>query len=147
MASVFITQLNKDILKQSRIYQNANIFIFSKKLKKYNSIIKSEKNLPIQVFLGSFFLIKNNSILEGYSHMAPTGYINFFTKYRRANPKLHFTNKIIIRNISAIDVIEFNNPDIFLSKEDITTHNKDRLCQFILAMLRAGFILYLLQSS
>jgi len=68
----FISKLKKDIYETKKINQKASLFITNKNIRRHNLPKQAtEKDLPINAFLGTIYLIKNNNIIDVYSWIDP----------------------------------------------------------------------------
>jgi hypothetical protein len=150
----FIDTLNNDINKYSEVISNSDKFIKYHDLVYYHIDINSDSNvehnitdkLPINVNIGSIYLIKNNNIVHFYSYhdeyynsKLSAGFINFY-KPSQSNINTVWVCKHNIINVD--NVIELS-PAISLIKDMCAIYELDDYIYIIIEFMLDGFKLYI----
>lgn len=134
----FTKRLKVDIDKQLKVNSDAKLFIQKKKI----SLFKFKKNinrideneLPVEVLLGSVYLIKGDNIIECYSYCD-----NSYSMYLQINKK----QPVWIAKINPVN-IELNDPEkvrYFLQGCSVF-YLPSNYQYFIIQFLESGFQLY-----
>jgi hypothetical protein len=139
-SSEFLKQLAADINRRNKIDKNSALFIIDKKLQKYD-LRKNFANddLPSEVILGSVYLIKNNSIVEFYSHLTNDVVDVRFSQ----NPDPYYRCVVTIHNMNRSDICDFANTNMFENMDELISHSIDRTTNFLTTLIKTGFDLYL----
>ena len=131
-------KLCKEINRNILISKNAELFKKDKNLVKINLHKPLNKeDLPIQSYLGTCYLIKNNSILEFCSTF----------EYKRIhildeNQELVYKSLITTYNLDQLDVSDFENDD-FINMDDLVSYSSDDTASFVYALVRSGFNIWI----
>jgi hypothetical protein len=138
----FITQLQKNIYRQKKIYENPKLFVLSKKLKQFH-IRKNAtaKDLPMELCMGSvYFIGKCGSIFEFYSWVD----YNVSMSIKINICQFHWLSTITTHKINAGD-FDVDLYDWLTKYSSLTNYNKPSQVE-VLAMnlVRAGFKIWLL---
>jgi hypothetical protein len=137
MESEYLTVLKNEINRKARIYKNSKLFVLDKKLIPFEHTKNISKDeLPIEAYFGTIYLIKNNSILEFYSYACDD-------KNTFRNDELDYKCHATFHNMNYSDVGEFNNADNLVSMGELVSYTMDRAINFMLALIKNGFKLYL----
>jgi hypothetical protein len=155
--SKFINDLINDINLENKICRNGLAFIDKYKLKHvkidnsaggYKDKEKEEKRLqavlrnvtkdllPLEAYHGNVFLIKNNSIAEFYSWFT-TESCSIFAK-----PSTFYKCVVTIHNMDISDIGDFTNADAFIDMDELISYDLDKTLNFMIAMIRNGFLIY-----
>jgi hypothetical protein len=140
----FIQELKTDIIKYKKKCKNSQNFIKDKSLVQINL-----KNVPINIYIGVLYLIKNNTIIE-INNIFSINNIDNNTKSKYIEyifyktPPITATYKSIITfiNIELNDISNFNNTSQFLEKDEIITYSTENTNKFISILIKNGFLLY-----
>ena len=127
----FITNYKKII----EINKNSALFINKYGLIKYNIIDINE--FATRSIIGTFYFIKNNSILQ-----VSCGITEDYIDIRFKTNHILYKATIAIINAVNTDFSSFKHPEIFTKDEDIITYDCDRIVLFIKTLITAGFNVY-----
>ena len=137
-------EILKNITKSNEINKNSTLFIKSRNLKPYYSknLLKkvSINNLPLNLDLGTVYLIKKNIILESYS-WCDYNY-SFSSEINYKQPK--WLNKITVYNNHEND--PYNIEKYIFNEEtndSIISFSPSSLKKYVVSLINYGFELYI----
>lgn len=132
-------EIKKEIDRNKKIAKNSKLFILDKQLVEYKMRSISYDNLPNEFFYGTVYAIKNNSIIEFTTAPVYTKYSMLVDEITEYEPETVVTFKnLILDDLNEFkDTSQFKDIDEMISKDSTTTSN------FLLALLRNKFLLYL----
>ena len=131
----FISKLKKDIYETKKINQKAALFINNKNIRRHNLPKQAtEKDLPINAFLGTIYLIKNNNIIDVYSWFDPM-YSPFIA--------LSYNKNQWISKFSVINKEDGDPENIEYLLEGIKKiYYIEDMLYLVLQFVKSGFLLY-----
>jgi len=144
-----ISELEYDINKQKKLSLNAALFIKDRNLKKNNIKIINADYLPIEIYYGSIFLIKNKTIIQISTNYEQELIVDPIKDYRSLFYKKIIRHKsiIIVHNIELSDIKSFANPNAILNMDEYTSYNVEKTINFVLSFLKAGFNIYSINTD
>ncbi len=125
-------KLIDDIAKKAAEYSNVEKFIQDRQLVKYEITRFVEESLPVNFYIGKYYLIRNKGIIEvenGFSYHV--GDIRF-----SGTGEEIWECTVTFHNVTSK---ELNGMD---TSEDIVSYNSEHTAKFILALLKSGFVMY-----
>ena len=127
-----VLELIRSINERIRRGKNAKEFINYHKLIEYKG-----KDLPYKWIWGTFYLIKNNSIMQITSGPAQVNVSRSIPWFKEI-----WTCTVTVHNLHLVDVGEFENTSMFVDMDELVSTNMDRSENFLMTLIRAGFNMY-----
>jgi hypothetical protein len=138
--SKFIEQLKDEIDEVEKQYEFPKMFVHKKKLRRYKTKINSDKDLPIELGLGTVFFIGLGTIIESYSWLD----YNFSLSVKVSLKKPVWLNKTYIHKVSLKDFDE----DFYewISRHtEINTYDKPSMLEdFAMNLIKSDIQVWLL---
>ena len=136
--TTFNKKICKKINKNMIISKNTDLFIKEKKLIKLDLPKNTkEEELPLQSYIGTCYLIKNNSIIEISS--------SFICKKNHIlddNEYLVYKTIVKAHNLDRVDISNFKD-DIFLDIDNLISYSSKETISFIYALFQVGFNIWI----
>jgi len=131
----FISQLLSDISKTNKIKKNAFLFTLNRNLVKYDLVRTAPLDkYPIEIYYGTCYLIKNNSIFEFDTHP-----IDECPDIRSGDKHTGFKTLVTVHNLDLTDVGGMNSVEAFVDTDEMTSYDLDQTHNFMHALFRTGF--------
>lgn len=134
-----------DMLKDNQKQKTfkASDYIKMYKLKKYELRDTTEELLPPAAYIGTMFLIKNNTIMRVFTQYILESNMRIRLEKKESDNSSYRSN-IHILYFDLDDVKKFKNYNDFIGYDELNSSSMKRTLSFILNLIKADFEIYLL---
>lgn len=144
-----INEIEDAIKKEKILISKPTLFIKDRKLQKNNIKNILADYLPLEVYYGTVYLIKNKSIIQISTNYEQELIIDPIKDYRSLFYKKIDRHKsiILLHNLELTDIKLFANPTAVLDMDEYVSYNIEKTINLILSFLKCEFELYTINRN
>lgn len=135
----FIKKLVKEINFNNNICKNSSLFKEKCNLKLLCSSNFIKKGLfPLETMIGTFYMIKNNSIFEFRNGLGTYTQDPRYEEY-----EILYKSIVLFKNINIGDIGDFSNAESFLNMDKLVSYSVSKTLNFVTALYNLGFEIWI----